>query len=214
VQGGLLQYALWDPALGMGAKSKLMLSNTTGTDIFCAGQALLPGSGDVLIVGGDRIVNGQRNYANRDVNLFTAADNALTKQGQSMAYQRWYATLITTASGEQAVLGGRDDRFYEGSEQYPPTEDTYASTPEVYSATTGWRTLTSAKSDYAYGSVLQSWNYPRAWWSPDGKVVILVTCRAPATTTCPRRCTSRAGSCRFVTAGRPWSSTSTARRRS
>jgi hypothetical protein len=166
---------LWDPALGMGAKSKLMLSNTTGTDIFCAGQALLPGSGDVLIVGGDRIINGQRNYANRDVNLFTPADNALTKQGQSMAYQRWYATLITTASGEQAVLGGRDDRFYEGNAQYPPTDDTYASTPEVYSATTGWRTLTTAKSDYAYGSVLQSWNYPRAWWSPDGKVVILVT---------------------------------------
>lgn len=175
IQGALLNYAVWDPSLGMGSKSKVLLSNTTGTDIFCAGQALLPGSGNVLIVGGDRIVNGQRNYANRDVNLFTPADNALTKQSQSMAYQRWYATLITTASGEQAVIGGRDDRYYEGSDQYPPTDDTYASTPEVYSAATGWRTLTDAKSDYAYGSVLQSWNYPRAWWSPAGQVFILVT---------------------------------------
>ncbi|HJV72459.1 galactose oxidase-like domain-containing protein [Ideonella sp.] len=172
IQGGLLHYAVWDPSLGMGSKSKLLLSNTTGTDIFCAGQVLLPDTGNVLIVGGDRVVNGQRNYANNDVNVFTPVDNALTKQGQSMAYQRWYATLITTASGEQAVLGGRIDKFYEGDSQYPPTEDTYASTPEVYSPTSGWRTLTNATSDYAYGSKIQSWNYPRAWWSPDGRVVI------------------------------------------
>ncbi len=172
IQGGLLHYALWDPALGMGSKSKLLLSNTTGTDIFCAGQALLPGSGNVLLVGGDRVVNGQRNYANNDVNLFTPADNQLTRQGQSMAYQRWYATLITTASGEQAVLGGRIDKYYEGDSQYPPTQDTYASTPEVFSPTEGWRTLTSATSDYAYGSIMQSWNYPRAWWGPDGRVII------------------------------------------
>jgi len=172
IQSGLLNYAVWDPAQGMGSKAKTLLSNTTGTDIFCAGQALLPTTGNVLLVGGDRIVNGQRNYANNDVNLFTPADNKLTKQAQSMAYQRWYATLITTASGEQAVIGGRIDRFYEGSTQYPPTADTYASTPEVYSAATGWRTLTTANSDAAYGSRVQAWNYPRAWWSPQGQVVI------------------------------------------
>jgi len=172
IQGGLLHYAVWDSSLGMGAKSKLLLDNTTGTDIFCAGQALLPDTGNVLLVGGDRVINGQRNYANNDVNIFTPADNALTKQGQSMAYQRWYATLVTTASGEQAVLGGRIDKFYEGNSQYPPTDDTYASTPEVYSSTSGWRTLTGAMSDYAYGSKIQAWNYPRAWWGPDGRVVI------------------------------------------
>ncbi len=172
IQSGLLNYAIWDPALGMGSKAKMLLSNTTGTDIFCAGQALLPVTGDVLLVGGDRIVNGKRNYANNDVNLFTTADNQLTKQAQSMAYQRWYATLITTASGEQAVIGGRIDRFYAGNEQYPPTDDTYASTPEVYNATTGWRTLTTADSDAAYGGRVQAWNYPRAWWSPQGQVVI------------------------------------------
>jgi hypothetical protein len=171
LQGALLNYALWDPAQGMGSKSKLLLSNTTGTDIFCAGQALLPGDGNVLIIGGDRLVNGQRNYANRDVNLFTPTDNQLTKQSQSMEYQRWYATVITTANGEQAVIGGRDDRYYEGSDQYPPTEDTYSPTPEVYNSATGWRTLTTATSDAAYGSRVQAWNYPRAWWSPDGKVV-------------------------------------------
>jgi len=172
VQSGLLHYSLWDPALGTGTESKLLLSNTTGTDIFCAGQALLPGSGNVLLVGGDRVVNGKRNYANNDVNLFTPADNKLTKQAQSMAFQRWYATLITTASGEQAVIGGRIDRTFEGNSQYPPTDDTYASTPEVYSATTGWRTLTTATNEWAYGSKVQAWNYPKAWWSPQGKVLI------------------------------------------
>lgn len=172
IQSALLHYAVWDPALGMGSQSKQLLSNTTGTDVFCAGQALLPGSGNVLLVGGDRIVNGQRNYANNDVNLFTPADNKLTKQTQSMAYQRWYATMIATDTGEQAVIGGRIDREYEGSETYPPTLDTYASLPEVYNPTTGWRTLTSANSDAAYGARVQAWNYPRAWWSPNGKVVI------------------------------------------
>ncbi|WP_374564103.1 galactose oxidase-like domain-containing protein [Ideonella sp.] len=171
-QGALLHYAVWDPALGTGDSSKTMLPNTTGTDIFCAGQALLPGSGNVLLVGGDRIVNGKRNYANNDVNLFTPADNKLTKQSQAMAYQRWYATLITTATGEQAVIGGRIDRAYEGNAQYPPTDDTYASTPEVYSATQGWRTLTKATNEWAYGSKVQAWNYPKAWWSPQGKVLI------------------------------------------
>lgn len=171
-QSGLMHYALWDPALGTGTESKLLLSNTTGTDIFCAGQALLPGSGNVLLVGGDRIVNGKRNYANNDVNLFTPADNKLTKQTQSMAFQRWYATLVTTAAGEQAVIGGRIDMLFEGNAQYPPTADTYASTPEVYSATSGWRTLTTATNEWAYGSKVQAWNYPKAWWSPQGKVLV------------------------------------------
>jgi hypothetical protein len=42
----------------------------------------------------------------------------------------------------------------------------------VYSATQGWRTLTTAKSEWAYGSNVQSWSYPRAWWSPQGKVIV------------------------------------------
>jgi hypothetical protein len=172
IQSGLMHYALWDPQQGTGTESKLLLSNTTGTDIFCAGQALLPDSGNVLLVGGDRIANGKRNYANNDVNVFTPSDNALTKQSQSMAYQRWYATLVTTSSGEQAVIGGRIDRLFEGNAQYPPTDASYASTPEVYSATQGWRTLTTAKSEWAYGSNVQSWSYPRAWWSPQGKVIV------------------------------------------
>jgi hypothetical protein len=174
-QGALMNYSVWDPALGTGDNAKQLLDNTTGTDIFCGGQALLPASGNVLLVGGDRIVNGQRNYANRDVNVFTPADDKITRKGQSMVFQRWYATVVTTATGEQVVLGGRIDRSYEGDSDYPPTDASYASTPEVYSAAQGWRTLKAAASEFAYGSRMQSWNYPRAWLGPDGRVVVLTT---------------------------------------
>jgi hypothetical protein len=171
-QGALLHYAVWDPSLGTGDDSKQMLDNTTGTDIFCGGQVLLPG-GNVLLVGGDRIVNEQRNYANEDVNLFTPSDDRITRKAQSMAFQRWYATAVTTANGEQVVLGGRIDRYYEGDDKYPPTDASYANTPEVYSASGGWRTLKGAQSEFAYGASQMSWSYPRAWPGPDGRVVVL-----------------------------------------
>jgi hypothetical protein len=167
-----LHYSVWDPSLGTGDASKQLLGNTTGTDIFCGGQALLPG-GNVLLVGGDRIVNEQRNYANDNVNLFTPSDDRITRKAQPMSFQRWYATTLTTAEGEQVVIGGRVDRDYEGDSQYPPTDASYASTPEVYSNATGWRSLTAAKSDVAYGRSQMSWSYPRAWLGPDGRVVVL-----------------------------------------
>jgi len=172
-QGALQNYSVWDPALGTGDNAKQLLDNTTGTDIFCGGQALLPATGNVLLVGGDRIVNDQRNYANDDVNVFTPADDKITRKSQAMAFQRWYSTTVTTANGEQVVLGGRVDRFYEGDSHYPPTDDSYASTPEVYSVAQGWRTLKAAKSEFAYGSSAMSWSYPRAWLAPDGRVVVL-----------------------------------------
>lgn len=172
LQSGLLHYSLWDPALGTGDAAMQLLPNQTGTDIFCAGQALLPGAGEVLLVGGDRLVGGVRNFANNDVNLFNPADNSLTRQTQSMAYQRWYATLVTNAQGEQVTMGGRIDRAYTFDDGTPATVDTYASTPEVYRSDLGWRTLSTANSDRAYGADQQSWNYPRAWLAPDGRVVV------------------------------------------
>lgn len=172
-QSGLLHYSVWDPTLGTAPEAMQVLPNTTGTDVFCAGQALLPGSGGVLMVGGDRLVNGVRNFANNDVNIFRPDDNTLTRQPASMAYQRWYATVVTTTQGEQVVLGGRIDRNYTFSDGTPPTVDSFASTPEVYRSDTGWRTLSAAGSDRAYGADVVSWNYPRAWLAPDGRVVIL-----------------------------------------
>lgn len=191
VQGATMWYSIWDPSLGTGPNSMMTLDNTWRTDTFCAAQTLIPSTGKILIAGGDRVNDGVRNYANSDVNLFDPTDNSLTKQSQSMAYQRWYATAVTNQFGEQVILGGRIDRTWpeidpesqtplqawKGSlPVYQPmatTVATYASTPEVYNATTGWRTLTNATSEAAYGSALPTWNYPRAWLGPKGTIIVL-----------------------------------------
>lgn len=172
-QGGQLHYAVWDPALGQQADAFTVLPNTTGTDIFCAGQALLP-NGQVLIVGGDRFVNGVRNYANNKVNVFDPSTNQLRQQPQAMRTQRWYATVVTNAQGEQVVMGGRDDRDYRANDgdedDTPATAATYAPTPEVRSATGRWRTLSQASSE---GAFVSGWFYPKAFLAPDGGIVIV-----------------------------------------
>jgi hypothetical protein len=157
-QTGQFIYDVWNPALGTAAASHLTLPNTTGTDTFCSGQVVLPASGAVLLTGGDRTIDGLRNFSSNDVNLFDYRSNALYSAQQPMAALRWYPTVLTTASGEILVLGGRID---------PKTP---ASTPEVFTEGSGWRALSSVTSDDAYG--LNNWSYPRAWQAPNGKVFI------------------------------------------
>ncbi|HSI59083.1 MAG TPA: galactose oxidase-like domain-containing protein [Ideonella sp.] len=188
-QGGAMWYSIWDPSVGTGPDAMLTLDNVWRTDTFCAAQTIIPATGEVLVAGGDRVVDGVRNYANNDVNLFNPVNNMLVKQSQAMAYQRWYATAVTNQFGEQVVMGGRMDRTWPSVDPESPallpafkgglpvlpsatTVATYASTPEVYTAGVGWRTLTGAKNEYAYGSIVPSWNYPRAWLGPKGSVLI------------------------------------------
>jgi len=166
-QGAMLEYTVWDPSLGTGPSSMLMLPNTTLTDISCAGQTLMPATGELLIVGGDRTIDGKRNYANSDVNVFDSTSNQLTKHVRSMAYQRWYATVVTTDSAEQVVLGGMVDRTTEPPVVYP------AFTPEVYRPDAGWRTLTGATDTAAFAARDEGWYYPRAWLAPDGRIFML-----------------------------------------
>ncbi|SFF24166.1 galactose oxidase-like domain-containing protein [Nitrosomonas sp. Nm166] len=168
-QSAKLHYAIWDPSAGIGASAFEVLPNITNTDTFCAGQALIPGTGHALIVGGDAVVNNRRNYANNDVNIFDPTTDTLIRQTQSMAFKRWYATAVTLPNGEHAVLGGRDDKFLAGI-----TEDTYSSTPEVRTIDGSWRMLSSATSNIAYGELGgASWYYPRAWVNPQGNLFIL-----------------------------------------
>lgn len=157
-QTGQFTYDVWNPTVGTGANSHLTLPNTTGTDTFCSGQIVLPSSGAVLLTGGDKTVGGVRNYSVNDVNLFDYRSSALYRAQQPMAFLRWYPTVVTTAAGEVLILGGRSD------------PNTPVPTPEVYNETTGWRTLTTASSDDAYG--LRNWSYPRAWQAPNGKVFV------------------------------------------
>ncbi len=43
-------------------------------------------------------------------------------------------------------------------------------TPEIYTSGVGWRELTGATSEYAYGDDQKRWWYPRSWVAPDGSV--------------------------------------------
>nr|MBA3754747.1 galactose oxidase [Nitrosomonas sp.] len=166
-QGAKLHYAIWNPLAGTGASAFETLTNTTNTDIFCAAQALIPGSGHALLVGGDAMVSGQRNYGNNNVNIFNPNADALVRQSQNMAFKRWYATAVTLANGEHAILGGRNSKYWIGT-------STYSSIPEVRAKNGNWRSLSSASSEVAYGEIGgDSWFYPRAWVNPQGKLFIL-----------------------------------------
>ena len=45
VQNAKLHYAIWDPLIGTDSSAFQTLPNTTDTDIFCAGQALITATG-------------------------------------------------------------------------------------------------------------------------------------------------------------------------
>ena len=141
-QGAQLVYDVWDPNLGNGTNAHTTLTNTTSTDIFCSAASLLS-SGTVLITGGDLTVNGVRNFSNNKVEIFNPSNNRLTASGQ-MNYPRWYDSTITLPNGNKLVLGGS------------VTPNVGEPTPEVFSATTGWRTLSGISiSDGG------EWYYPR-----------------------------------------------------
>lgn len=155
-QGAELVYAVWDPKLGTAPDAFMTLPNTVGTDIFCGAQVLLPDSGQLLMVGGDGRVNGVRNYATADVNVFDATTNTMAKT-PPMRNKRWYATAIGLRSGETLVLGGCIDMAFPGNPKAPPTVASYATLPEVRSPSGAWRTLGNASDKYAYGEIGNSW---------------------------------------------------------
>jgi hypothetical protein len=168
-----LTYAVWNPAMGTAPESITALSNTTNTNVFCSGGGLIPSTGDVLIVGGDRKVNNQANYGIADFNIFRLASNLLEHQTQKMANRRWYPSVVTLTDGNQLIMGGRIDRYYAGTDTVPGTAVSYATTPELYTAGQGFTKLTGARNSTVFGGADAQWNYPRAFLGPGGKIFIL-----------------------------------------
>jgi hypothetical protein len=165
-QGAQLVYDIWDPTLGTGVAAHTVLPNTTPgqTDIFCGTASLLGsgfidgtnGSGKLLIAGGDLTVNGVRNYSNNNVIKFNPKKNTLVATG-NMNFARWYASMITLRNGDKLVLGGA------------VSPGVGEPTPEVYNATSGWRTL----SGISMNSGFFEWFYPRGFVGFDGAVYLL-----------------------------------------
>jgi hypothetical protein len=159
-QGAKLHYSVWDPRKGTGADAHLVFPNTTGTDVFCGAQALLP-SGQLLIAGGDDTINGQRNYANPDINVFDPSSNALTGAPDvRMMVPRWYPTLLTLNTGETLVLAG-----------WQNPGRLVAPVPEVFTSASQWRRLDGVLSEEAFSG--ENALYPRAFQAPNGKVFVL-----------------------------------------
>ncbi len=159
-QGGQFVYDVWNPTQGTGTLAHTVLPNTTGTDIFCAGQSIIRATGQVLITGGDLTIGGKRNYSNDRTTIFSPQTNTISS-GSSMMYARWYPSVIPLTNGEMLILGGRD------------APGSGVPTPEVYNPSSGWRTLWNASSDLAYGNdPLRAWYYPRAWQAPNGQVFV------------------------------------------
>jgi hypothetical protein len=78
-----------------------------------------------------------------------------------MNYPRWYPSIITLRNGDKLVLGGRPSPSDVGNLGEP--------TPEVRSATSGWRTLPGI----SLLSTTLEWFYPKGFVGFDGSVVLL-----------------------------------------
>jgi hypothetical protein len=159
-QGAAMIYDVWQPALGSGSNSQLVLPNTTGTDIFCSAQSVMWTTDQVLITGGDLTVNDVRNYSNNQTTIFSPSSDTIAS-GSQMQYPRWYDSMVALPTGDMLVLGGRTG------------PNVAATTPEVYDATAGWRTLTGATSDPAFNYNANNWYYPRGFVAANGSVFIL-----------------------------------------
>jgi YVTN family beta-propeller protein len=138
-----IQYGVWDPNLGTGAQSLLLLPNGSGADIFCSSQTLLP-EGTTFIAGGDSPTGF--NVAGNDSALFDARNNALTA-GKKMNRLRWYSSTTMLMNGEIYIQGGSG-----GGDR-----------PEIRRADGSFQLL-DVVTNSLYG-----W-YANNWIAPDGRI--------------------------------------------
>jgi hypothetical protein len=147
-QTGKFFYDVWDPSAANVATGHLTLDNTTGTDLFCAGQLLLSDR-SLLLAGGDVYVQGNTtNVGNPDTNVFNPSTNQLTSTGTTMNLPRWYATLTKTYDDRVFIQGGRSGEAY----------------PEMRDANGSYRALSAIDTSTLH------WWYPRNYSAPDGRI--------------------------------------------
>lgn len=150
-QGGFI-YDVWDPVTGV----HTTLPNFTPTDIFCAIQAIVPETGEILISGGDARPDGHVNQGVHDVNIFDYRDLSLVSSPTGpMNFDRWYPSSVTLPNGQIALLGGRD---HHGD---------YIGYSELYTPGVGWQVMPESYiPEFTYGSL-----YPRTWLNSSGEII-------------------------------------------
>lgn len=140
-------YDVWDPSGGL-AGGHLTLPNTSGTDIFCSSQLVVPGGGQVFIAGGDNWTGtSTTNTGNNNSNTFSYDSNTLTRTS-NMNRARWYSSSITLLNGETYIQGGSG-----GTDR-----------PEIRATNGTFRLLSGADTSSL------DFMYPRNFVAPDGRV--------------------------------------------
>ncbi|MDH3498312.1 MAG: hypothetical protein OER93_03865 [Thermoleophilia bacterium] len=152
-------FDVWDPALGTGAGSHQLLSNDTGTALFCSGQHVSPTTGEILTFGGELPDASGAVAALR----FAPGSNQLSDTANPMKHPRWYPTTTRLPDGRTLVQGGSVGGFDGAS----------VITPELFTPGSGWTELTGAASEAIYGYPANAgpgWYYPRTWVQSDGRI--------------------------------------------
>lgn len=168
-QGARLVYDIWSPAEGTDLSAHLVLPNTTATDVFCSGQSVLPGSGEVVITGGDQTIDGKRNYSIPDTTVFSPQTDTIRPNG-AMAFARWYPSVVAMPDGDMVILGGREDKSKTCNGEGLNCIAKSILTPEIYNESSGWRLLSGATSEAYF---LKNWFYPRSSLTPNGQILLL-----------------------------------------
>ena len=147
MQTGYFSYDIWDGA-GAPNVGHDTLHNTTGTDIFCSSQLMLPQRGSVFLAGGDNWTGtATTNTGNNNTNILDPGTNALSR-GLNMNRARWYSTSTTLINGEIYIQGGS------GGTDRPEIRAPRRHVPAALAPT-------PARCDF---------KYPRNFVAPDGRV--------------------------------------------
>jgi YVTN family beta-propeller protein len=156
-------FDVWDPAQGFASASHQTSFQAERVNSFCSAAAFRL-DGMLLVSGGNSPV---------DSNVFSPASGAVATSQFRLADERWYASLITLASGQLLTIGGSTPygglRAYQDPNTYA-TNGVISMTPELYDSSTGWRSLFGAQSRDAFGPDHHRYWYPRAWVAPNGQV--------------------------------------------
>ncbi|MFK7821756.1 MAG: kelch repeat-containing protein, partial [Planctomycetaceae bacterium] len=155
-------YDRWNPDGGLTPSSHNTLDVQTSNNLFCSAQALVAGTGGLMLVTGGSVErpNGKRNFGVKSVNVYDPVDDSFYMPLDDMFRARWYPTVTQLADGRLLVHGGRNEK------KKPTT------VPEIFDPATGtWKLMTGAKSNPAYK--VAGWNYPRSFMAPNGKVLVM-----------------------------------------
>lgn len=170
LQGGI-DFNEWNPVRGLGFDPSYayslaspvdpanpahrVLTDPIRFDSFCSSTKMLS-DGTLLIAGGN---NGWYGDQTRSTAVYDPVTEQMRAMLQSLAYPRWYASLVRLPDDRMVLVGG--------GEAYVNVPSIV---PEVFSSERGWVTLPKAASVEAFGSGAYEWWYPRAYLAPSGEV--------------------------------------------